>query len=125
MENETRHIRILIAGALILCAVLIGYNLFFVKEPQAVVLLETDASSAQTTTSTDSGYVTPAGKVNINTATAEELSEALDGIGITLAQRIVAYRDANGPFTDINQLQNVSGIGEKRFATIRDSITIS
>ena len=41
MENEKRHIWILIAIALVFCAVLIGYNLFFVKEPQAIVI-ETD-----------------------------------------------------------------------------------
>ena len=38
MENEKRHIWILIAIALVFCAVLIGYNLFFVKEPQAIVI---------------------------------------------------------------------------------------
>lgn len=63
------------------------------------------------------------GKININTADAEELMR-LDGIGEKLAARIVAYRAENGAFGSIEQLQNVSGIGEKTFAEIRDNITV-
>lgn len=49
--------------------------------------------------------------VNINTATAEQLAEALNGIGQARAEAIVAYRDENGPFTHIDELVNVPGIG--------------
>ena len=48
----------------------------------------------------------------------------LDGIGETYAQRIIDYRNANGPFTDISDIKNVSGIGEKRFEAIKDFITV-
>lgn len=58
------------------------------------------------------------GKVNINTADAAQL-EALDGIGPTLAQRIVAYREEHGPFADIESIMDVNGIGEGIFETIR------
>ncbi|WP_347253125.1 ComEA family DNA-binding protein [Leminorella grimontii] len=50
-------------------------------------------------------------QVNINQATAEELSEVMLGIGLKKAQSIVNYRDQNGPFSSIEQLQDVPGIG--------------
>ena len=80
MENEKRHIWILIAIALVFCAVLIGYNLFFVKEPQAIVI-ETDIAESDTEQSLGEGYIVPTAKVNINTASAEQLDEELEGIG--------------------------------------------
>ena len=61
-------------------------------------------------------------KLNINTATAEELSE-LPGIGETLAKRIVAYRRQNGHFQEIDQLLNVDGIGPGKLKAILDMIT--
>jgi len=60
---------------------------------------------------------------NINTATQEEL-ENLPGIGPTLAQRIVEYRQANGPFATIEAIQEVSGIGPGTFEKIKDLITV-
>jgi competence protein ComEA len=50
--------------------------------------------------------------VNINTASATELAESLVGVGPAKAQAIVAYREANGSFTDKSQLLEVKGIGE-------------
>lgn len=51
--------------------------------------------------------------VNVNTATAEEISQNLKGIGLSKAQSIVAYREANGAFTHVDELVNVKGIGLK------------
>lgn len=65
------------------------------------------------------------GKVNINSALAEELDARLPGVGPTLAQRIIEFREQNGDFRSIEDIQNVSGIGEKRFAQIKDYITIN
>ncbi len=61
-------------------------------------------------------------RININTASAEAL-ETLPGIGPTLAQRIVAYRQANGPFAAVQDIMAVSGIGPAVFAQIGDLIT--
>lgn len=60
--------------------------------------------------------------ININTATQAEL-ETLPRIGPALAQRIIAYRESNGPFQTIEDLLNVSGIGETTLNQLRDKIT--
>lgn len=60
--------------------------------------------------------------VNINTASAEELDN-LPGIGPTIAQRIVEYREANGSFQTIDDLMNVSGIGPSTFENIKELIS--
>ncbi len=51
--------------------------------------------------------------VNINTAPAQELADALVGIGLARAQAIVEYRDEFGPFEDVYELVNVRGVGER------------
>lgn len=62
-------------------------------------------------------------KVNINTADIYTLMH-LEGIGETYAQRIIDYREINGPFEKIEDIMNVPGIGEKRFEAIKDLITV-
>ncbi len=69
------------------------------------------------------GGVTTAGLININQATATEL-EMLPGIGPTMAANIVAHREANGPFATIEAIMDVPGIGEGRFAEMKDLITV-
>ena len=61
--------------------------------------------------------------ININTATKEELKQ-IDGVGDTKAEAIIKYRNDNGPFKDIEELKNVSGIGEALFEQIKIYITI-
>ncbi|MCL2546333.1 MAG: ComEA family DNA-binding protein [Oscillospiraceae bacterium] len=62
------------------------------------------------------------GRVNVNTATMEEL-QVLPGIGPALAQRIVDFRERYGAFTSAEDLTHVSGIGEVRLEQLRDLIT--
>ena len=64
----------------------------------------------------------PGGLLDINTATAADL-EALPEIGPVLAQRIVDYRQANGPFASVEHLLEVPGIGEGIFAAVEDLVT--
>jgi len=63
------------------------------------------------------------GRININTASQGELTD-LPGIGNTLAARIVDYRARNGNFARIDDIRNVTGIGERRFEAIKELITV-
>ncbi|MBR2786988.1 MAG: helix-hairpin-helix domain-containing protein [Clostridia bacterium] len=62
-------------------------------------------------------------KVNINSATQTEL-ETLNGIGPSLAAKIIEYRNKNGKFNSIDELMNVSGIGSSKLEGIRDSVVL-
>ena len=75
--------------------------------------------------STKGSKFTRAGKesLNINTATAETL-QRLPGVGPAMADRIIAHRKENGPFTDPEQLMDVSGIGEKKFGRMRPFVRV-
>ena len=69
--------------------------------------------------------VTPeeAPPVDLNTAGLEEL-DTLPGIGPVLAERIIAWRQENGPFTSVDQLTEVSGIGEATLADLQGLVTV-
>lgn len=62
-------------------------------------------------------------KIDINTAGTEDLIK-LEKIGPALAERIIEYREANGPFKNIEEIKNVKGIGEQTFEMIKDKITV-
>ena len=63
------------------------------------------------------------GKVNLNTATAEQLM-TLSGIGQSKAESILAYREEHGSFTSVEEIMNITGIKEGVFVKIKDSITV-
>lgn len=69
------------------------------------------------------GGKTPGGTININTATVEELDK-LPGIGPVLAQGIIDYREANGPFKSTEEITLVSGIGDATYAKIKELISV-
>ena len=62
-------------------------------------------------------------KININTATRDELT-SLPGIGPATAERIIQYREANGMFMETAELQNVKRIGEKTYLKLKDLVTV-
>lgn len=71
-------------------------------------------------TSTEATVTYP---INLNTATAKDLSDNISGIGDVLAARIIEYRENHGPFSSVDELTNVSGIGEKKLAAIKEYLT--
>jgi len=79
--------------------------------------VETELEAAQ------ESFMPDVSPIDLNTAGAEDLAR-LPGIGEALAERIVAYREANGPFENIDEIMEVSGIGEGKFADLRDRITV-
>ncbi len=91
-----------------------------VEDGQQIVVPQRGA--APTAVAGDTSAAGSAGtKVSLAGATAQQL-DGLDGIGPTLAKRIVQYRDAHGGFRSVGQLRDVEGIGEKRFETLRKAV---
>ncbi len=89
-----------------------------IKSSQAVgVVEEIDFAKTENSQTENNG------KININTATREELI-GLYGIGDKLADRIIDYRVENGNFETIYDIMKVSGIGEGKFSRIKDNITV-
>jgi competence protein ComEA len=62
--------------------------------------------------------------VNINTANAETLASAINGVGIKKAREIIAYRQQNGPFASVDDLTKVTGIGTHTVENSRENLTV-
>lgn len=87
-------------------------------------LLKSGVSIGTEGTKSEGNDTDSAGKVNINTASKEEL-KTLNGIGDTRAESILSYRELNGPFQTIEALMQVDGIKEGVFNKMKDSITVN
>lgn len=70
------------------------------------------------------GLVHAGDPVDINSADAETLASAIDGVGLKKARDIVAYREANGPFASVEELIQVKGIGERTLEMSRENLTV-
>lgn len=81
------------------------------------------AYSQEGTTPVESSAEAPILSVNINLDDAEKLAIVLVGVGPTIAARIVAYREANGPFVSLEMLLNVEGFGTKKLENNRHLLT--
>ena len=79
---------------------------------------KTDSGKADKTKGTDSGE-----KVNINTADEKAL-DTLPGVGPAMAKRIIEYRESEGAFQSIEDIKKIRGIGEAKFAKMKDKICI-
>lgn len=81
------------------------------------------AAGVETGSSSGVSSTGSSGLVNLNTATSSEL-QTLSGVGVATAAAIIEDREANGPFTSTEDLMRVSGIGEKKFAKIKDHVCV-
>jgi comEA protein len=154
MDEEALQVRYLIVIAAVLCALIIGYNAFYVPDasmdsvtvaadvsslsgeeytpgaiPSSGIPVASGPVSSGTKVSTPVSQVgerptVTGGKININTATAQQLNDGLEGVGDVMAKRIVEYREKNGGFKFLEELRNVEGIGDKTFAKLKDHVTV-
>ena len=90
----------------------------------AAIALSAPALSAQTKEPAAKPTTTAAAPVNLNTATAEQL-ESIPGVGPKMAERILDYRQKNGGFKKVEDLMNVSGVGEKSFLKMKPLIIVT
>jgi len=81
-----------------------------------------DASAAAGGAGAPGAPGAPGAMVNINTGSLSDL-ETLPHVGPVMAQRIIDYRAANGRFTSVEDLRNVTGVGEKTFEALKDLVT--
>jgi competence protein ComEA len=89
--------------------------------PVAVAVPGSAATAPGSAATAPGSAAAPGIKPSLGSATVEQLDE-VDGIGPTLADRIVAYRTENGGFGSVDELKEVEGIGEKRFETLREAL---
>lgn len=80
-------------------------------------------AGVSSSTGTGSGGSTPAGPIDLNSATVEQL-DALPGVGPATAQAIVDHRDRNGPFASVDALGDVRGIGPAKLEALRPLVTV-
>jgi comEA protein len=120
-------------GVILLAAVLVMSGLLLIKQKDVpTTFTENTNSSSQGTaakpvvsspTSVQTPSTVKVGLVNINTSSLEEL-DTLPGVGPATAQKIVDYRNKNGNFKSLENIMDVSGIGEAKYSQLKDKISI-
>ena len=121
-----KHTKILI-GIVLILVISIPAFLYFIytdkpltKNTSSTINIEnkeTDTNDSNNNSNSNNS------KVNINTGGVEEL-KALPGVGDLLAQKIIDYREENGKFKTIDELKNVSGIGDKKFESMKEYVSV-
>ncbi len=97
---------------------------YILEKPSNAEITYQSAAPTETTSQEAASSVAPvSGKININTASKEELI-TLDGIGEKKAGWIIEYRELHGSFQTIQDIMKVSGIGKKTFESLKDYICV-
>lgn len=107
----------MVAITIVFCLCIVALRLSRTSNPQATAL------GSLTSYPLEKLHINAEGKLNINTATVQELT-ALNGIGDVLAQRIVEYREKYGPYRNTQDLLNIAGIGPAKLNNIIEQIYV-
>ena len=113
-----------LAGGLTPKADLAGVNLAQKAEDGRQVIVPArgaTVAAAGSVASTSASGAPPSAPINLNTATPEQLDQ-LDGVGPATAQKILAWRKEHGGFRSVDDLKQISGIGPKRFESLKDKV---
>ena len=125
MKLRKTEIFALVVAAAFLIAALVRFQLVQNAEPEIQVSVLTARMVPDTLPSRgEAAEAAPEGKLDLNRVGAEEL-QTLSGVGEVLAARIVADRNANGPFASVEDLTRVKGIGPKILEANRDRLTVT
>ncbi len=115
--SEKKHEILLIAAALIIASCTLLYSVFDSPKYNSLEAVPIITGTSVRTTAVE------VGKVNLNTATLEELSQ-LELIGEKKAQAIIDYREENGKFRTVDEIMNVNGISVTIFEKNIDKLTV-
>jgi comEA protein len=112
-------------GVLLIVGIMVGTGFLLIKnsDEQKEPIKITEPKKDEQASVTEVKGEQVSAKININTATISDLDK-LDGIGPATAQKIIDYRIQNGLFKKVEDIMNVSGIGEGKFVNIKDDISI-
>lgn len=121
MKEDNRSALPAVAAALMILAALMIFKI--IDSPGADSLRAVSLSQTQTVMNREIAEATAAGKININTAAAEELA-TLDEVGEVKARAIVEFREKYGFFRSVEELTLVEGVGEITLEANRDRLTV-
>ncbi len=118
-------------GVILLAAVLVMSGLLLIKQKEVPTTFTESSASISSSSPVEKSEASSSQQVsndksaliNINRAPLEEL-DTLPGVGPATAQKIIDYRKENGDFTSIEEIMDVSGIGEAKYAQLKDKISI-